>query len=348
MRFLIFALVSILLLPEQATAQRYWAPNQVPDCPQAVSGEECRAASLGLLLDKLELPTAEQVARDGYQAIRLFRYDAFGMIWPAASIVARPMSQHRREGAVQAVTIHADGEVSSLERPVWEGAWLEMDRLIDGILARPPEEYAPPPPTGPNQPPPMACLDPPRLIIEVIYEGEVRRWWPDTCQADDATALAQRVPELIAAAFPACGHFDIAHYGRGVGRLRVCLQVSGDDPFAAAQVMQILTPGVGGDTRIAYEAEWHSEDATLVSIDGRDFMGRDAVVQAMRNGALGNRWLRILSATGNHTGVQVDGQLVRVGTPNQPDPVAVQIHWVRNGQGEWRITRWTVDQGRAG
>jgi hypothetical protein len=346
MRFLIFALVSILVLPGQAVAQRYWAPNQVPDCSQAASGEECRAVSLSLLLDKLQMPTAEQVAQQGYQGIRLFRYDAFGVIWPAASILTRPVNEHRREGMVHAVTIHADGVLASLERPVWEGAWREMDRLIEGILSRPPQEYVPPPPAGPDQPPILHCLDPPRIVIEVIHEGEVRRWWPDTCRSDEATALASRIPELIAAAFPTCGHFDIARYGWSIGRLRACLQVSGADPIAAAQVMQILMPGVSGDTRVAYEVERQADDVTLLALDGRSFIGRDAVVQAMQNGALGDRWLRIMRATGTDTGVAVDGELLRVGELNQPDAIPVQIQWTRNGNGEWRIERWTVDQGQ--
>lgn len=331
-----------------ASAQRYWGLDQVPYCAEDTAPEACREQSLGVLLTRLELPTAEGLASQGFNGVRVFQFDAFGNIWPASSIVAKPVTQYRREGMVEAVVVHADGRVARLMRPIWESGWREMDAIIDFIRQNEPVErtFEPAPSSGPPLPP--TCLDPPTVIIEVISSGQVHRSWPDTCRSNDAVGRARQVPEIIAAAFPVCGHFAIERYGRGLGRLRACLSVDGDDLLSAAEVMEILRPNVGGDTRVMYEADLLSAQVRLTDIDGRQFVGQANVVDALKGGALGQRWLRVLRATGDETGVTVTAELRQIRPSNDPDPLPLSVRWVREADGVWRISEWVVAQRSAG
>lgn len=342
LRFLLyFCLVVSGWIASPASAQRYWGADQIPYCSPATSADACRAESLDLLLSKLQLPSADSLARDGVKAVRVFRYDAFGTIWPAVSIHTKPVNEHRRDGAVQARSIEADGRLAALERPVWELGWREMDDIIVAILERPPVEYSPEPASGIIPP---RCLDPPTVVVEVIAEGQVHRWWPDMCKASTAVAQSDRIAQLIAAAFPACGHFSIERYGRGLGRVRACLLVEGEDSVAAAEVMEILRPNIGGDTRVIYEAEHQSEGVRLLGIDGRRTEGRTAVLEALKAGALGDRWFRVVRAEGDKAGVTVVAQLRQTREANNPDPLAVSTRWVREADGNWRIINWAVEQ----
>lgn len=328
-------------------AQRYWGLDQVPYCARERSSDACKAQSLSVLLEKLDLPAAEALAADGYVGVRLFRYDAFGTIWPAAIFISKPTSAYRREGVAEARTILGDGHLAVLTRPVWESGWLELDAIVEAVRGRIEPEPEPDMATLIAQrrmPRALRCLDPPKLIVEVFRDGQVQRWWPIACDPDAASLKVQDVADIVAAAFPACGHIPIERYGRGIGRLRACLTISGEDPVAAAEVMAVLSVNVGGDTRVAYEADRQADDVTLLAIDGRRFNGRQAVEAAMRDGGLGRRWLRILRAEGDPEGVLVRGQLVALDTSGTPDPLSVTLSWQKDDQGEWRIASWEIEQ----
>lgn len=344
MRFLIpLCIVALGCVAEPASAQGRWGPDQIPYCGSETSGEACRQESLNLLLSKLQLPPAETLAIEGYAGIRVFQYDAFGNIWPATLIQTRPVSDYRREGMVQAVTIHADGRVISLERPIWENGWREMDGIMQMILEQPPVDLSAPaiPTSGP--PGLSSCVDPPTIIIELVTDGRVHRWWPNSCQRDAAVAQSRRVAEIIAAAFPVCGHFAIDLYGRGLGRVRACLTAEGDDPFAAAEVMEIIRPDVSGDARVIYDPTHLSEGVTLVGLDGRRAAGRGEVLAALKDGALGANWLRVLRAAGDADGVTVIGQLKPLGDAAGRDPQVIRIRWAKETDGVWRITDWAPE-----
>ena len=326
-----------------ASAQRYWGPDQLAYCGGDTAVADCRERTLERLVAKLQLPEAETLANEGYTGVRVFRYDAFGRIWPAAFMLTKPINEHRRGGTAGAAVVHADGRVAMLSRPIWEAGWLEMDVAIKGILE---DQPAPAPPISPNRGPPLppTCLDPPTIVIEVISAGEVHRSTPNTCNASDVLTSARIIPENVAAAFPVCGHFPIEIYGRGLGRLRACLSVDGEDPFSAAEVMEILRPDVGGDTRVIYEAEHQSANVTFLGINGQRAVGRAAVIDELRGGALGDRYLRVLRATGDQESVTVQAELRRVGEPNKPDPLPLSVRWTKEADGAWRISEWSVEQ----
>lgn len=336
------AALSVGILPTAASAQFYWGPDQIPNCPLESSLAECRATNLELLLERLDQPTAESLAAEGLRGVRLFQYDAFGTIWPAAIMLAEP-GETRREGTVQAVIMQADGHRALLQRSGWESGWEEMDAVIEAILATPPVETIPPPISADGALRPPTCLHPPGLIIEVIAEGAVHRWWPAGCQRNAGAVEAYKIPQLIAAAFPACGHFDIARYGRGLGRLRACLSVDGADPIAAVEVLQILRPDISGDSQVVYDAENQADDVRLRGLDGREAAGRENVVAALMSGALGSRWLRVVRATGEGDGVTVFAQLRKVGG-GDPDPLPLSLRWTKQADGRWRISDWSVEQ----
>ncbi|QBX37617.1 hypothetical protein E4M02_00390 [Brevundimonas sp. S30B] len=350
MRLMLASMSAVVALSAgPVAAQRYWGPEQIPDCARDVSVENCRAQSLALLLHKLQLPDAAEIAKDGYRGVRVFQYDDFGVTWPAVAFLTRPINEYRREGVALTRAIQADGHVAALERSAWEIGWREVDGVIAAIKASPPSEERPTwnptrltSPLAP--PPPPTCLHPPTIIIEIIDEGQVQRWWPYTCRADAAVAEASRIASLIAAAFPVCGHLDIARYGSGLGRVRACLMVGGKNPYAAVEVMDILRPGIRGDTRAAYEEDRQSDHVSLLGFDGRRAAGRDAVIEALNEGALGPRWLRVLRATGDGEGVTVIGRLDQVAEINNPDPIAVAIRWAEDSDGESRIVDWSVEQ----
>lgn len=350
MRFSIMLIfVAICSLgPSVASAQRYWAPNQIANCDRDTPDNECRENILQRLLAKLQLPQAETLAAEGYTGIRVFQYDAFGTISPATFMLTKPINPYRRGGTAEAVIVHADGQLATLKRPIWETGWLEMDAAIKAIL-----EYHPTPPapqTAPTDgsPFPPICLDPPKIIIEVISAGTVHRLSPSTCKPSDSVMRVithtRTISENLAAAFPVCGHFPIERYGRDLGRVHACLSVDGEDPFSAAEVMNILQPNIFGDTRVIYEPEHQSTSVTLLGINGQRAAGRTAVLDALAGGALGDRYLRILRATGDKGGVTVQAQLQRVGAHNNPDPLPLNVRWNKEADGAWRISDWSVEQ----
>lgn len=327
-----------------ASAQRYWGPDQLAYCGGDTASDACFEKTLELLLAKLQLPPAETLATDGFTGIRVFQYDTFGTIWPATFMLTRPINEFRRGGTAEAVLVHADGRLATLKRPIWEVGWLEMDAAIKAILE---DQPAPPAPqTAPSVGSPLAptCLHPPTIIIEVISAGVVHRLSPNTCNASESITRARIISENLAAAFPVCGHFPIERYGRGLGRVRACLSVDGEDPFSAAEVMNILQPSVGGDTRVIYEPEHQSTSVTLSGINGERAVGRAAVLAALEGGALGDRYLRVVRATGDKEGVTVQAELRRVREPNNPDPLPLRVRWGKEADGAWRISDWSVEQ----
>ncbi|MEN5363500.1 hypothetical protein [Brevundimonas intermedia] len=259
-------------------------------------------------------------------------------------MLTKPINEYRREGTAEAVVVHADGRLATLKRPIWEVGWLEMDAVIKAILED--QSAAPTPQTPPTRgsPFPPICLDSPTIIIEVISAGAVHRSLPNTCDASDAVTRVRAISENVAAAFPVCGHFPIERYGRGLGRVRACLSVDGGDPFSAAEVMNILQPNVGGDTRVIYEPEHQSAGVTLLGINGQRVVGRAAVLEALKGGALGERYLRVLRANGDEGGVTVEAELRRVRDPNNPDPLPLSVRWGKEADGAWRISDWSVEQ----
>ena len=345
MRFLLVLGVAAIcgLGASTASAQRYWGPDQLAYCGPDTAVEDCRQETLQLLLTKLQLPEAETLANEGYTGVRVFQYDAFGTIWPAAFMLTKPINEYRRSGTAGAAVIQADGRVATLNRPIWEMGWLEMDAAIKVILDDQPAPVQPiSATTGPPFPP--ICLDAPGIIIEVISAGEVHRSTPNTCNASDAITSARIIPENVAAAFPVCGHFSIDVYGRGLGRLRACLSVDGEDPFSAAEVMEILRPDVGGNTRAIYEAAYQSANVTLLGLSGQRVVGRSAVMEGLKSGALGDRYLRVIRATGDQGVVTLQAELRRAREPNNPDPLPLSVRWTKEADGAWRITEWSVEQ----
>ena len=327
-----------------ATAQRYWGPDQLAYCGGATAQDDCRAKTLELLLAKLQLPKAETLADEGFTGVRVFQYDAFGTIWPATFMLTKPVNEFRRDGTVGAAVVLGDGRLATLNRPIWESGRIEMDAVIKAFLDDRPVPTAPQsvPTGGPTFP--TTCLDAPTIIIEVIIPGDVHRSVPNTCDSSDVLARVRAISENVAAAFPVCGHFPIERFGRGVGRVRACLSVDGGSPFSAAEVMEILRPNVGGDTRAIFEAEHQAANVTLLGINGQRAVGRAAVLDALRGGALGDRDVRVIRATGDQAGVTVQAELRRVREPNNPDPLPLSVRWGKDRDGAWRISDWSVEQ----
>ncbi len=123
MRLMVVAFVVGFVMASlpQAEAQPQRGPHQVTWCGTA-SPEGCSERTLAELLDKLDLPPAESLAEQGYSGLRILHYDAFENIWPAVTVISRPTGEYRREGLVEARSIHADGHVAALFRPIWEGS----------------------------------------------------------------------------------------------------------------------------------------------------------------------------------------------------------------------------------
>lgn len=348
--WMVLAGLGLAMVAPQASAQRYWAENQIPYCQPYSDIAACQDASLALLVEKHRVPAAEQLAEEGYQGLRLFRYDAFGTLWPMVSFVTRPLTEYRNEGTLEARMVHADGQLTTLSVPAWEGGWLELDNLVTQVKAR----HSPPEPERarrgepPAIPPSLTCLDPPTTVVEVINQGRVERWWPAPCGQDDAAAMsaAFEVWDMAGAAFPHCAYVPLAGFGRSLGRVRACLLVQGQDPLSALDVMDVLRPNIGGDTRVAYEGDRLADDVRLTTQAGEVFVGRAAVLAALKANALGNRWLQVLRAEGERGIVTVRGQLNLVNS-RSPDSVPFSQTWDKSPAGEWVIVDWAVQPGES-
>ena len=118
----------------------------------------------------------------------------------------------------------------------------------------------------------------------------------------------------------------------------------GAQPIAAAEVLEALQVGIGGDARRAYAAEMQAPDVTLLAIDGRRFEGRAGIEAAWKEKALGDRWLRVLRAEGDADGVTVAGQLLLTRSSGARDPLAATLRFRKQADGEWQIVSWKTEQ----
>lgn len=333
--------IALIGWPRPADAQRRWGPDQLPDCAAGVSREDCEAQFLAALLDRLGLPSAEDLAAQGYSGIRVFRSDAFGAIWPAVTALSRPADAYRREGFVEARTIHADGHVATLTRPIWEGGWRRTDQIVAAVADRPRPSPVPTWDRSSGAPPPAVCLDPPSDLVEIISEGRIDRWVPAACVADPTFSQASALREMVAAAFPDCGYLPIEIYGHGLGRLRACLLLDGPDPLTAIPVLETLKITVEGHVNALPRLEQYAPDVRL-DIRGRaPVVGPAAVDAALLAGALGPRWVRILRLSGEGDRVTVHGLLNPVPPAGGPAETFTQV-WVVPADGSPQLAEWQV------
>ncbi|WGM31632.1 hypothetical protein [Brevundimonas sp. NIBR11] len=329
-------------LPQTAEAQRRQEPQRVAFCTSDVSWEDCSTRVRADLLTRLDVPSAEKLAEQGYSGIRIFRYDAFGNIWPTVTAISRPAGAHPRQGLVEARTIHADGHVAVLSRAIWESGWRATDDIVTVARDRPPR--APVQPLTPDSggpPPPPPCVDVPTTVVEVIVDGRVERWSPPSCEADPVFRQTSAIWEMTAAAFPACGHLPLELYGHGLGRLKACLKLDGPDPVAAIPVLEALNIGVEGHLNRPIDAALYDADARLIVGDAPALVGPHAIEAAIRGGALGPRWIRILRGSGDGLRVTVHG-LLNTGSPFVTNSTPFTQTWTVSPDGAPRMIEWSV------
>ncbi len=344
----IVGVASVWLSCGPAVAQRYVGPNELAMCWPPETDHDCFRRIVDQLPGKFGVETAEVLAAQGREGVRVYYFDAFGVLWPMVSMTARPGERFvEREARLEVKAVLADGRVAVLGRPAWYDAYAEAERYAVSVADRSaapdslPSVLAAAAP-GLILPILPRCMDPPTIIIESILKGQVHRWSPKTCRTDPLTTGAIDLYTLVAASFAHCGHFDVARYGYSVGRMRACLMTDGPKPIDAVEVLELLRPNIGGDTRVPYAPESQAEDVTL-TVDGRTIQGREAVIEAMKAGALGKRWLQIVSASGDDDGVRVRC-LLRALDRNRPDPVPLELLMRRDEAGGWRIVAWTVER----
>ena len=329
--------VVMAVLPQAAEAQRRQEPQRVAFCTSEVSWDDCSIRVRADLLNRLDMPSAESLAEQGYSGIRIFRYDAFENIWPTVTAISRSPGAHPRQGLVEARTIHADGHVAVLSRPIWEGGWRTTDDIVAVARDHPPIQ-----PWNPDSGvPPPACMDPPTTVVEVIVDGRVERWSPPSCEPDPVFRQTTAIWEMAAAAFPACGHLPIERYGHGIGRLRACLMLDGPDPVAAIPVMEALNIGIEGHLNRPLTAALYDANARLIVGDAPPVVGPDAIDAALKSGALGPRWIRMIRLSGSGDQVTVHG-LLNATRDAPPSVTPFTQTWAVSADGSPRMIEWRV------
>ncbi len=149
---------------------------------------------------------------------------------------------------------------------------------------------------------------------------------------------------MTAAAFPTCGHLPIEKYGYGLGRLKACLMLEGPDPTAAIPVLEALNIGVEGHLNRPLDATLYSTDARLIVGGAPPVVGPDAIEAAIRAGALGPRWIRLLRGSGDGQHVTVYG-LLNNGSPVVTTSTPFTQTWTVSADGSPSMIEWRVPTG---
>ncbi len=341
--FALFAGAATILSPD--------TPNCAIVAPVAVQTREAYGPTFGKdLADTAEartyraawfdVPTAEDVARQGGRTVRIVVEPGRGGMLPLMSLETTAGGGARLVARTSVKTggeVHRVTRAYDVSRPAYDALSRQAARLFRTALLTPPAPQ--PDPKAPQTL--VICMDGPTTVMEITAPGLVQRA-TEYCGDLGLQEFANRLAAYALAKTPGCGAVE-AYIDTPLDRLRLCLWVEGDRAPAVAVMNLVLNADLDAHPTLADQAAASIE---FVGPDGRAVAGAAAFRDAWADlvdkadarfyfaGARG------LSASR----VVVRGTLSAYAHPGDQErrSAASTQTWERIG-GRWRLTRWVVD-----
>lgn len=323
----------LLAGPPEAAAKQ---PEFDRACMDARGRDLCRSEIFDAMRARVGAPSAESLARDGMEGVRVFMVNGYGVDQPMVAILwtggAAPVIEARIDrGEDRPSTITLPGNH-------WHRATTgTLIRLVRISPSRQAVEQ------GLNAKGELAiCLHAWVAVVEAIEGGRVHRRVRNACGDEPIFDGAFQFATVALGVSEACSAVDADSYRNDWGRLAVCPAIVGPNVNGAAAIYQlsvgnILDDGLhpAGETTdsLAPGAIWRSPDETVT--------GQAEVATAWRRfgaGAEARLWVR--TATGKGPAVEVDGIVVRE-SGKLLCRAASRQSW-RQTSGRWRLESWTL------
>lgn len=332
------ALIALLLLPIAAQAQ----PTGDREVPIA---EAYRLHGL---------PTADALAAQGYDGVRVFSRDGFGRPQPSVAILRK--GSKAAEISVSVKPFDQMPRYISGEAADWD--WRIAQLLMAEAKAAPVEQPEPTVPNASDETAPtghedeevsfLVCTDSSTALIEVIEAGAVTRRVRSSCGEDLIYDAASALSALAATRIEGCSALDLtAAWPAQI--LEHCANLSGEDRWSAAYLYNLVTqPAFLAPKEAAPGAlqKLLAPTAQLIRPVRPKMMGAHPVAA----------WFASEVQTRGEFGFQaedvsVSGSEARVvgGLFHFPDVDADSYFWAPSEQvwrddvdSGWRLVRWTV------
>jgi hypothetical protein len=196
------------------------------------------------------------------------------------------------------------------------------------------------------------CIHPRGARIEVRVAG---RWVVrdrDTCEIDDLLRFALEMGQLAVSHRPECAALDPRVVGNSVMyRLKACGRLDGD-LRSAASAMNTANAALGagweGDWSRSIEARLSAESRMSWG-DGADVVGPAAIGSDLRSRTGDAEYeasIKLVEGLDSTT-ARAFGQVRYyrggdAGVPYESGSAAMEVVWVREPDGPWRIATWTI------
>ncbi|MFZ5670065.1 MAG: hypothetical protein ACOY4K_11270 [Pseudomonadota bacterium] len=294
---------------------------------------------------KFGVPSAEDLARQGFEGVRVFTVNGYSRDMPLISVLRRPMGQATLE-------VRVDGG-ATMTTPASAWTWRVADSLADLAKASPPHPPEIPPAVstkGGNDDDDVAitiCLHAWVTVTEVISRGRVTTRIRNACGEDPLFDGSFFLSTLALRAFSGCFALNPLDYRNDSDRLIGCSHIKGKDGYTSAALYNAVrrSPPFGGSWGVTVLPEqWLAEDVVVEQVDEPDQAGRVAVAAAwpFRPGRGGVRLFVDSVDAGFETGA-VTGIVERDLEDGKLVSAPFTQHWV-NTKGVWRLKRWTIGE----
>lgn len=305
------------------------------------SGLFCNQAVASRVVKRFGLPSAEDLAKQGYTGIRIFTEDGHGGLLPVVSVL--------REGANgPTIEAHDPGKPPRVA-PANDATWRAALNL-SAVLKAGPASYV-------LTDPEAICLHPWTFAIEVIEPAGVTVRARDTCALEQTGLDAQALSNAAVDAIPGCERLNRSSYqGIPAYRLRACFTLDPRRRGVAADAVNAweASPMAVGGHEGPRPEDWLTPGVSLDWPDRGPMHGRDALAKF---------WLIVtdedsekkpsdlgLSATTarykaaramSDRRVRITGELWQNDDPDRGSADFSQ-EWILGDDGRWRLARWIV------
>lgn len=304
-----------------------------------------RAEATRLVLEEYGLPTAEALAAQGFEGVRILKTTQTYFHWPAAAI----LRQGSGPASLQTWDDSAFGTVAK-SAPADAWAWTLSQTVASEVAASPdlaPIPFADETDAYYREILWSDCGDEPFVIVEVIAKGAVSRRLRRACQADTVARGADALVAQIAIDMPGCRHLRYAE--EPWHRISLCGSIEGPDPDAAASLSNHLfaNPAVSPSFGTLEAMKAQLTPRAILTVAGQADLSGPAIAdwwmaQAKTHANWGflERTISAGGATAKVTGVVVKSH------PESPTwslRAEAQQTWVRVGN-DWRLSRMIVGE----
>lgn len=292
----------------------------------------CDAGQWGAIVASFGLESAEQVLAQGWRGVRIFTIDGYSNDMPMISVLSREGADGPSRDAVLEVRgPRADGSLR-LRRDAWPRLQDRAAELQDLVFASPERPAArvrvePVRQAGPGVDEEeliTICLHAWVTVTESLSDTGVVRRIRNACGDDPLFEASYDFPTQALRGFPHCNHLDPANYRNESTQLYSCLILAGENPVAAAEVLNVIDLAERGNL-----FEDSAPDIRWLDPTGIVLLSREQVEPAFSE-RFGRSRLVVDIVVGQSDGVVLSGSLERQGG-GVLEVTPVQQSWRRRG-----------------